>query len=231
MWNELFITGNPNSLFCELLANYTKLVDKQFIRILKIKQSTADLLNIQNLPFLITFDQTHILGELEISQFLCKLAGKTDVLFGRTEDEINSHVKFITEFNANSNKMAYLNDMLFLNTFCNGNKHITVSDLYAFSHALIEIQQFDYSAKRQHSNLIRWAVFIQSLQGIKEQILKLKMCVKLPVNNNICNLNLFETETKPPVNVSINTSNTELNDKKKEKGDKGKTEKPKGMLN
>jgi hypothetical protein len=72
MWNELFITYNGPSLFCELLSNYTRGVERQLIRIIKIKESTSKQLNIENMPFMVNFAGEKITSVQEIAEFICK---------------------------------------------------------------------------------------------------------------------------------------------------------------
>jgi hypothetical protein len=214
MWNELFITYNEPSLFCELLTNYTKGVERLIIRILKIKETTASTINIKNqIPMFVLADGSFYTDIIQIGKFICNLTGNFDVLIGRTPEEIKCHEIFIKDFNNAKCKLEFLEKVLSYNSFCNG-YHITLSDLYAFAHVLVSIQHFHDEEKRKYSNLIRWVIHIQSLKGITEQISRLKLIMNAPSEKLLLDF----------ASVPVNKDKKE----KKEK-DKGDPEKFKAM--
>lgn len=188
MWNELFITYNGPSLFCELLSNYTRAQERQLIRILKIKEHTCSLIKLGEVPFLInsTFEKTSSI--IDIAKFICTLTGTFDILFGRSETVINGHIAFINDFNAASNKLDFLENQLYFNSFCNG-YHITISDIYAFAMVIVSIQHCNESEKLKYFNVFRWALHIQGLKGIEEQISRLKMTIYQPSDKLFIEIN------------------------------------------
>lgn len=188
MWNELFITYNGPSLFLEILSNYTRSVDRQIIRILKLKEDTCDSMGLKEVPFIKTITGEKISCPLEIGRFISTITGASDILFGRSSEEIKSHENFIKDFAAAKCKFSFLETPLRFNSFCNG-YNITISDLYAYGNILVDLQKFDDSQKHKFSNVIRWALHIQSLKGISEQIGRLKLNISAPFEKLFIEIN------------------------------------------
>lgn len=219
MWNELFITYNGPSLFCELLANYTKSIDKQIIRMLKLKKETCELLNLNNLPFVTTPSGKKLTDHYEIGEFITTITGLNYLLIGRTDTCADSHKKFFKELIAAKNPYLYLNEKLAYNTFINNSNNITISDLYAYCYVLLDIIKFNNSDKYEFPNLCRWALHIQSLEGINNQISRLNMKLSLPYEKLYIN-----------INSSLNLKDSKINDVTSNKQTKAEVSKPSKVL-
>jgi methionine--tRNA ligase beta chain len=183
MAHELFVTFNSPSLFLELLSDYTRATERGLIKVLKLRQTTAEQLNLPALPFLVTLTGELIHGEVVLSENIAKIAGLYETLFGRTQEAVYSHLDFIKVFKQNSkdNKsaLAFLNNHLMRNTFCNG-VHITISDLFAYAEILPFVITLADSDKWTYSNVIRWLDHIQNLAGLKEKVREARLRVALP---------------------------------------------------
>ena len=180
MWNELFISYNGQSLFLELLSNYTRGAERSIIRILKIKETTfKNLFNHSHNPFLVTTLGEKITQIEKIAEFITTLTGTHDILFGRTEKDVINHFTFIKDFDLSSDKLGFLDATLRYNSFCNGYS-ITISDLFAYSIIITDILHLNDVEKVKHSNVFRWVFHLQSLSGLKEQIGRLKFYVYPP---------------------------------------------------
>jgi hypothetical protein len=110
--------------------------------------------------------------------------------------------------NDNGNSIEFLNNHLIFNTFCNG-YNITVSDVLAFGLVIDGVRKLDDDLKHKYSNVVRWVNHIQSLDGIKEQIRKLKLRANLPYEG------LFLEQA--PIQVDKNKKQSNENKDKKEK--------------
>lgn len=227
MWNELFITYNEESLFCELLSNYTRGPERQLIRILKIKESTCRSIKLGNVPFLVTSLGENITSITEIAKFICSLTGTSDTLFGRSDKEIQSHISFISDYIKASNKLDFLENVLFFNSFCNG-YHITISDLFAYAMIIVSIQHLTETEKNKYFNVLRWALHIQGLKGISDQILRLKMNIYAPSEKLFIDLSgkSKKVEGKENKKKEGKEQNNENQEHKKEKKDKAENTKP-----
>lgn len=246
MLNELFITYNESSLFCELLSNYTRATDRQLIRVLKIKETTLKTLNISKLPLLITSLGETIADDVLISKFISNLTGTNELLFGKTHKENESNLSFINNFNLSKSKIDFLNNHLIFNSFCNG-IHITISDIFAFSYIIFELITYDDLKKDLYSNVFRWALHIQSLKGIKDQVERLKIVLAPPSEKLFINFNEktsqkhekkekkevkeLEPEKQKEIESKIKEAKEKKENQKKEekpkKEEKKKEEKPK----
>ena len=200
MWNELFITYNGPSLFCELLANYTRAVDKQIVRLLKLKQETCKSMNLDNIPFITTPTGKKLSSAFEIGEFISNITGLSHMLVGRSEKDVELHKKFFDDLNNSINPYLFINDKLNYDTFINGNLNITISDLYAYAFVLVNIVKFNDSDKLEFPNLVRWALHIQSLEGISKQITRLNMKISPPYDKVFINLNVEDNLTNKKVN-------------------------------
>lgn len=195
MWNELFVTFNTESLFCELLSDYAQVSERGMIKVLKIRSTTQELLKLHDMPFMVTVTGDIISGEVVLGEHIAKFGGVFEILFGRTQEEQYSHYDFFKSVKGQSKDdkalLAFLNNHLLKNTFCNGS-HISVSDLYAYARAAPLLQTLKDEDKWVYCNIIRWADHIQSLSGLKEKIKDLRLKVSLPYDP------LFlEAEAKP----------------------------------
>jgi aminoacyl tRNA synthase complex-interacting multifunctional protein 1 len=227
MAHELFVTYNSPSLFLELLSDYTKATERGLIKVLKIRQVTADQLKLPTLPFMVSLTGEVIHGEVHLSETISKIAGLYETLFGRTQEAVFSHMDFIKNFKNNSKEqksaLTYLNNHLLRNTFCNGS-HISISDLFAYSEIIPIVATLSDSDKYTYANIIRWVDHIQNLSGLKEKVREFRLRVALPYEP------LFlEAETKQQGEVKKNK-----NDAKREakeaflaKGGQIKDSKPK----
>lgn len=227
MWNELFITYNGTSLFCELLSNYTRAQDRQLVRILKIKETTCETINLGNLPFIVTTLGEKITSITEIGKFICSLTGTFDVLFGRTNIDIERHVTFINDFNTASDKLEFLNKVLMYNSFCNG-YHVTISDIYAFANVLVLLQHIQDKDKFTYSNLFRWAIHVQSMKGIQEQVSRLKLLIYAPTDKLFIEIKKEKNEKhektdkseKKAIDINVNKEKPKETQENKEEKDK-----------
>ena len=179
MWYELFIEYNGPSLLCEFIAYYTKATDKNLIRVLKIKNETQRKLSLPEMPFLIIESKEIVRGEVDICKFITRLTGTFELFFGKTQEVEDRHMEFIKEFNLSADYLPYLNNHLMTRTFCNGN-NITISDFYAFSFVIQEVYKLHDDKKFKFCNVIRWVDHIQNLNGLKDQLERLKFMVSLP---------------------------------------------------
>jgi len=183
MYNELFVSQNGESLFLEILSEYVQLTSRGFVKVLKMRETTRDLLKLPPFPFMVGFSGEIMKGEINLAEILSKMGGVYDVLFGRTEDSHFKHIDFIRYFketacNKNS-ALNFLNTHLLSNTFCNG-YHITISDLFAYAHIVLLLQSISDEEKLSYCNIVRWVDHIQNLKGIKERVRELKLRVMLP---------------------------------------------------
>jgi methionine--tRNA ligase beta chain len=209
---ELFVNHNSNSLFLELLNNYSQARESKLINILKLRNETGSLLKLPELPFLVTSSGQLLSDPQEIAEWICKISGTFEIMYGRTNNEVLSNNVFIRTLKGfvgqgNSVVLEYLNKHLENSTFCNG-FHITVSDLFAYSHVISLVLGFGDSDKQSFCNIIRWVDHIQNMKGLKEDVRELKLKVNLPFEPLF-----FENETKE-------TSNKK--EKLKDKKEKGK---------
>lgn len=183
MLNELFVSNNGESLFLEILSEYVQVTTRGYVKLIKLRESTRDLLKLPALPFLVGPTGDISTGEVNVAEVLAKLGGVHDILFGRTQEAQYKQLDFIRYFKETasniSSALSFLNNHLLTNTFCNGH-HITVSDLFAFAHALLFLQSFSDEDKVTYCNIMRWVDHIQNLAGIKEKIKALRLKVFLP---------------------------------------------------
>ena len=138
----------------------------------------------------------------KIAEFICKLTGANHVLLGRSDEELESHKNFFEQLNNEHNIFVYLNEKLKYDSFINGFNNITISDLYAFGMTLVALKQFSDKDKFTYSNLVRWALHIQSLSGIKEQISRLNLKITPPFDKLFINMNFSETTNLKDTNNS-----------------------------
>ncbi len=140
--------------------------DKNLIKIIKIKETTMTSLNIKESVSLIKCDGKTHTDELEIAQFISALTNVYDILFGKSQIEIDSHLRFIADFNKAKCKLDFLNTVLNFNSFVNG-FNITISDIYAFTSVVHCLTKLTDGDKQKFCNVVRWGLHIQSLDGIK----------------------------------------------------------------
>ncbi len=180
---ELFVTYNSPSLFLELLSDYSKASERGLIKVLKIRQTSADSLKLPELPFMINLTGEIHHGEVVLSEQIARIAGVFEVLFGRTQEATFSHFNFFKLYKESTKTpkaaLAFLNKHLLRNTFCNGS-HITASDLYAYADIVSLIGTLPDEEKWQYNNIFRWADHIQSLPGLKEKVRECRLKVTLP---------------------------------------------------
>ena len=197
MLNELFVSNSGESLFLELLSDYLQVTSRGFVKLLKVREATRDLLKLPTLPFLVGPSGEILTGEINLAEHLAKLGGVYDILFGRTQEAQFKQIDFIRYFKeTHSNKesvLKFLNDHLLSNTFCNG-YHITISDLYTFAQTILIVQSFSDDDKVNYCNIIRWVDHIQSLKGIKEKIKELRLRVLLPYEPLFLEANVVEAK-------------------------------------
>jgi hypothetical protein len=183
MLNELFVSSNGDSLFLELLSEYVQVTSRGFVKLLKLRETTKNLLKLPVLPFLVGPTGEILSGEVNIAEHLAKLGGVYDILFGRTQESNYKHKDFIRYFKETASDrlsaLSFLNKHLLSNTFCNG-YHITISDLYAFAHAVLLLQNVSDEEKMNYCNIVRWVDHIQNLKGIKEKTKEFRIRVLLP---------------------------------------------------
>jgi methionine--tRNA ligase beta chain len=180
MQMELFVGSNKQSLFLDLLSHYTQSVDKNLVRVLRIRPSSAELLKLPELPFVVTPSGELLSGEIEISEIVSKISGYYEVLFGKIREEAFEKYDFIKYLNQNSsNLLQFLNLHLQTKTYCTGFS-ISISDLYAYASVIPELVKLGEKDKFTFCNVIRWADHLQSLQGLKMQVKDLKMRVSIP---------------------------------------------------
>lgn len=213
MSQELFVGTDNKSLALEILANYLIAIGTNNLSVLKIKNTTQTSLKLPALPYLIA-DNGQVKTDLvEIASFISLLSGNSDILFGRTDEQIKTTNNFLSKVLSHTNDknslLEYLNQHLVFNTFCNGN-NITVADIIAFGLVLEDVTKLDDESKNKYYNIVRWTNHIQSLDGIKDQIGKLKLRVYLPLEE------LF-LEQAPVVDTKTKKQNTENKDKKEVK--------------
>lgn len=179
---ELFVTYNSDSLFLELLAEYTQTTQRGIIKVAKMRETTINSLKLPEMPFIINNVGEIVSGEVQVSEIIARAGGCYEVLFGSNKDDVYKNFDFIKNAKEQINKdgyLTFLNNLLLTNTFCNG-FHITVSDIYAYAHAVVNVQLMTDADKWVNSNIIRWIDHLQSLKGIKEKIVELKLRVSLP---------------------------------------------------
>jgi methionine--tRNA ligase beta chain len=181
--HELFVTYNGPSLFLELLCDYSKAIEKGFIKLQKLRQTSADTLKLPELPFMINLSGEIIQGEAVLSEQIARIAGVFEILFGLNQDVIDSHFEFFKNYRENTKTpkaaLEFLNKHLLKRTFCNGS-HITVSDLYAYAEIVGLIATLPDQEKWTYNNIIRWADHMQNLPGLKEKIRECRLKISLP---------------------------------------------------
>lgn len=203
MINELFLSENEISVFLELLSNYTRATNKNLVKCLKIREVTLNLLNIKNAPFLVLANCERINNCFDIATFICSITGQKDNLLGLESNSFDKHLLFFSDLENSSERLEFLNSILEYNSFCNGN-HITVSDLFALALVMKDLSKMKDEQKVKFSNVFRWALHLQSLDGLSEQLSKLKFNISPPVKF------FFLTE-------DVDKKNNEKNDKKDKK--------------
>ena len=157
--------------------------------------------------------------EIQISEFITKLSGCYDILFGLKQETINSHhdfMKLYRETSKTGNTLDYLNKHLLTNTFCNG-YHVSISDLYAYADIAPHLHKLSDQEKWSYCNVVRWVDHIQNLKGIKQKAIELKLKISLPYEP------LFLEKETPLVQ-------NKKDKKDKVGGDKPKLEKPQSNL-
>ena len=105
-------------------------------------------------------------------------------------------------------------------TFCNAN-NITISDFYAFAHVIHELLKLSNYQKRKLGHVIRLVDHIQNLNGMREQIDRLKFKVNLPAEPLLLEPKLSsneDTNLLKPTNESENSKKSENLKDNKDKG-------------
>jgi aminoacyl tRNA synthase complex-interacting multifunctional protein 1 len=223
---ELFINYKESSFFLELLTNYCNASEKQLIKVLKIRETTQNILKLPELPILVTCTAEIIIDEKEIAEFIVKVTGQYRNVIGQDESEANSNFEFIKYVKQNSKDIkgfiAFLNKHLTLNTFCHG-FHVTISDLYAFAVVFNHVLLFSDEDKSANSNIIRWVYHLQNLKGVKDILQKNKLSLSLPYEPLH-----FEVEVKEHANAKKDKKAEKKEAKQdRPKGERPKEEKPK----
>jgi len=157
------------------------------IKIIKMRELTKDILKIsEQFPFLVNGIGQIESGISHLALLISRIGGCAEILFGRNVEENTKHEDFSKQIDSNFNiskdgltLFQFLNEHLSTNTFCNGFQ-ITVSDLYAYAHVIINLNLLNSQDKWSYCNLVRWIDHIQNLKGIKELIRNLKLKLNLP---------------------------------------------------
>ncbi len=168
-----------------------------------IREVTLNLLNIKNAPFIVLANGERINNCFDIATYICSITGQKDNLIGLESKSIEKHLSFFSDLENSINRLELLNDLLEFNSFCN-DYHITVSDLFAIALVMKDLSKMKDEDKVKFSNVFRWALHLQSLDGLSEQLSKLKFNISPPVKFFF----LSEEEDK------------KTKDKKENKGDK-----------
>ena len=180
---ELFLYQDNTSLFLKLLSNYVNAEKKNIIKILEVKDSTKKLLNLPDLPFLVTSKNETVNDEILISQIISNFSGRSEDLFGGDLERIDTNVNFIKNAKKMSEEplkfLEHLNSHLLFNTFVNG-FHITVADLYAYSQIINFLVSLSEADKSKFSNILRWVNHLQTLENLKETVKEQKLNVSIP---------------------------------------------------
>jgi len=180
---ELFLYQDNTSLFLRLLANYVNAEKKNIVKTLSVKDSTKKLLNLPDLPFLVTSKNESINDEILISQIISNFAGRSEDLFGGDFERIDTNVNFIKNAKKRSEEplkfLEHLNSHLLFNTFVNG-FHISVSDLYAYSQIINFFVNLNEADRSKFSNILRWVNHLQTLENLSETVKEQRLNVSIP---------------------------------------------------
>lgn len=207
---ELFLYQDKTSLFFHLLSNYVNAEKKNIIKIISIKDSTKNLLNLPELPFLVTAKNETVNDEILISQIISNFAGRSEDLFGSDLERVETNINFIKNAKKKSEEplkfLEHLNSHLLFNTFING-FHITISDLYAYSQIINYLVSLKEADKCKFTNVLRWINHLQTLENLKETIKDHKLNVSIPFEN----LAFVQDEPQPKCNLKKEKVNENKN--------------------
>jgi hypothetical protein len=169
--------------YLELLTRYTQVDKYNSLKVYKVSEGHAQLLNIDVLPRLLTSDNRQVYSPQEISTFLLKQLNWDKLLIGQTpEERSNTLSYFDLVANAGDSLLASLHHQLRENTFLTGSPSLTVADLYVFAHLFQTLVNATHDFKVQYYNVSRWFDYIQNLRGIKESLVAMKFRLMEPVD-------------------------------------------------
>ena len=221
---ELFLYQDNTSFFLRLVSNYVNAEKKNILKILSIKDSTKKLLNLPDLPFLVTSKNETINDEILISQLITNFAGRSEDLFGGDLERIETNLNFIKNAKKKSEEplqfLEHLNSHLLFNTFVNG-FHITVADLYAYAQTINFLVSLSEADKIKFSNILRWINHLQTLENLKETVKELKLNVSIPFEPLV----FVPKEAEPKCNLKYKGENN-FNAEKKVAAESAKENKP-----
>lgn len=214
MINELFLSNNVTSVFLELLSDYTRASSKNLVKI-KLRECTFNSLNIKDAPFIVLSHGEKITNCFDIALFICGITKQKDNLFGLDDRVVEGHKLFLHELENSEDKLSFLNNHLQYNTFCNG-LHITVSDLYSLALVMNNLSKLKDEDKLKFCNVFRWALHLQSLKGLNEQLSILRFNINPPSEKFFLTKNSNEEEKKDVKNKKDKKECKESKDQIKE---------------
>lgn len=217
---EIFLSScekDEKSRFLEILANYMLVTERKIGKIIKIDKTTQEILKVTNTPLLVSPKLKEPLSgnEVEIAKAICEEAGFLPLFFGNKKEDQEKYEKFvkhvIEELKYDHQAlMKELNQSLLLETFIGGSINITICDILAYSVLSVHLNKLSNAEKAENCNVIRWADYIQNLQGIKETAKNLKLIFSVPYE---------------PFTLAIETGPVDKKQAKKDKKEKAKQEK------